>query len=439
MPSPFLQLNVFQRLMRQWTELAPYNAGTLLRIAGPADPERWRASIDTMVREIGLGRPVFLASDRVEFHPLPDCVLQLGTDLETETVRELNYCYGVDELPMRFFLCPAEDGSHWLGFMFDHWLTDGGTIAELVVRLVVRYAEPNADIGYPPHILNQLTLAEMFGDKVPSFAETGPVREAARVRGEHREVARFSPESMASFVTHFHHRPWPRELTDRLPGFARQWEASVHDLLLAMVAQLLAGGREDISLASVMDIRAEAVIPAEGRFGQFVSFYTNVIAFADQRPLEELTREIASKNRRIKEEGRALKNFGALEAARVGWDKEPSLAEKSRQFHQLAPIQAGVSHMKVTRLQREIGRAISRHRADQRGYRDSSPLLDATVVSPTGPLTPLLITVNKLHADSTMMGMSYRTAVYSRVQIEELASTLLNRLSRLVGLSESPG
>ncbi len=421
MEKPFLRLNTFQQLMQQWKELAPYNAGTLLHIAGKADRARWENSIRLMVEELGVGRPVFSVPGVVSFVPVGSVVLESADDLERKTCEELN----------RFFICPGEGDSHWLGFMFDHWLTDGGTIAELVVRLVVRYGEPEAVIGYPAHVLNQDSFQDLFGEKVPPLTGAGPVREAARVRSEHREVSPLGTKCLESFATHFYQQPWPQGLLEKVQAQAKVWGGSAHDLLLAAVAQLLSPGQSEISLASVMDVRAEALTPVEGRFGQFISFYTNVIEQADQRSLEELTRQVAERNHRLKEEGRALKNFGALEAARLGWEKATSREEKAGQFHQLAPILAGVSHMKVTRLQREIGRAIARHRGQVGGYQIASPLLDATVVSPTGPLTPLLITVNKLNPHSVMMGISYRTAVYSRSDVETLARQLLGKLNQL--------
>ena len=46
--------------MRQWTALAPYNAGHVMRMSGPPDIERWRAALTAVLKTIGLTEPVLI-------------------------------------------------------------------------------------------------------------------------------------------------------------------------------------------------------------------------------------------------------------------------------------------------------------------------------------------------------------------------------------------
>lgn len=426
-----LRLNTFQRLMRQWTELAPYNAGTLLHIAGAADLARWQGSAQQLIDEIGLGAPVFVEPDLVQFEPPRSVVVDQFSDLIEKTRRELNRPFLAGELPIRFFVCPGENETHWFGIIFDHWLTDGGTIAEMVVRLVVRYAQPTAGLGFPPHRLFDGRWEDLFAGKIPPTDPVSSLREAARVRSEHREVNPLGATWATNFETHFLQKKWPIGLWESIKRRAQQWGGSGHDLILAVLAQELSREGEEISLASVIDIRAEAEQPVAGLLSQFVSFYTNVIGEIQAVSLAELVVTIAEKNRRAKKEGRALRNLGALESARLGWERAATPEEKAGQFHQLAPLVAGVSHMNVTRLHREIGRSLRTTMGQEISYNEASPLLDATVVSPTGPLTPLLITINKLRPESVMMGCSYRTGAYSDAAAADLIEKFLRRLQEV--------
>jgi hypothetical protein len=417
-----MRLNVFQQLMRLWTEVAPYNAGTILRIAGPLEVERWRLAVQRLIEETGLGLPEFASEEWVHFTPPLAITIEERPNLKEALNEECNRPFASGEMPLRFLVCPGEtEQSHYFTVIFDHWLTDGGTIAEFVVRLVVRYAALDAVIGLVPPRPHSYALQTM--------------REAARVRSEHREVQPLGPEVVSALRTHFVMERWPVGLFEALQKKGRTWGGTGHDMLIAAVAQQISEGEGEISLVSVTDVRQEAKVPMTGALGQFISFTTCVLASAKERSLEELTREVAQRTQRGKSERRALRNFGALEAAAQGWRRAQSVAEKLAQFHQLAPLAAGVSQMNVTRLHREIGRCVAHYYGGQgNDYHRASPLLEATVLSPTGPLTPLLLTVNKLHPESVMMGLSYRTVAMSEASAKLFLQRLVNTLREKSGL-----
>src|SRR3954464_9228126 len=50
------RLNIFQRLVRQWDELHPYNAAQILHLRGAPDLDRWTNEWNRTLRELGLGR-----------------------------------------------------------------------------------------------------------------------------------------------------------------------------------------------------------------------------------------------------------------------------------------------------------------------------------------------------------------------------------------------
>src|SRR5262245_10730399 len=52
-------LNTFQRVMKLWTTLGPYNAVQVMTVAGTGDVARWDAAALETVQELGLGRPIF--------------------------------------------------------------------------------------------------------------------------------------------------------------------------------------------------------------------------------------------------------------------------------------------------------------------------------------------------------------------------------------------
>ena len=62
-PRVRVRLNAFQRLMRRWSEMHPYNAGQVMEVSGVPDLERWKAAAQGVLEEMGLGPATFDRGD----------------------------------------------------------------------------------------------------------------------------------------------------------------------------------------------------------------------------------------------------------------------------------------------------------------------------------------------------------------------------------------
>src|SRR5437762_479063 len=108
-------LNLFQRLVRQWDRVHPYNAAQVLRIDGDADVPRLEAAWQDALATLGLGK---VHCDGRQFHFEPvngDAALYRvarlppGTTLEHHVAAELNRPFheGID-LPLRPFVIDGQ-------------------------------------------------------------------------------------------------------------------------------------------------------------------------------------------------------------------------------------------------------------------------------------------------------------------------------------------
>src|SRR5687767_8930403 len=87
-PPTTAPLHVFQRLLLQWDDLHPYNAGQVLKIAGPADTARLTDAWEHTLANLGLGR-----------------VRRNGRHFHHQTLNGEMQQYGVRALPAGTNLC----------------------------------------------------------------------------------------------------------------------------------------------------------------------------------------------------------------------------------------------------------------------------------------------------------------------------------------------
>jgi hypothetical protein len=119
-------VNDFQQLMRQWTALATYNAGHVMRVSGTPDLERWRAALSVVLRTLGITEPVLIESSTLE--------------LDQKIMEELNRPFVPGTLPLRAFVIVDQRDSHLLGVIYDHWFADSPSLRALMQRVFVHYS-----------------------------------------------------------------------------------------------------------------------------------------------------------------------------------------------------------------------------------------------------------------------------------------------------------
>src|SRR5689334_4429352 len=146
------RLNVFQRLVRQWDTVHPYNAAQVLRIAGKPDllaiRRAWHATLSTLelgpVRVQGLDFHFEAVNGNASKFLVP--VVPAGVSLEQHISEEMNHRFeDSEELPLRPFVLQEGDGeSFHFGIVYQHWIADSAAIRLLLREWFVRVYDPES-------------------------------------------------------------------------------------------------------------------------------------------------------------------------------------------------------------------------------------------------------------------------------------------------------
>jgi hypothetical protein len=419
-------LNEFQRLMRCWAELAPYNAGIMARISGPADIERWRQAAHAVSEET-------IIPGRAKANPPGQTEIENAGASLAETIRcQLNRRFPPEELPFRFFVVNHSPDSHWFGIMFDHWITDGHSGRQFLRRCVLRYQQPASTISpsLPP-------LHPLEKDAVPLLAFHTGLRalprgfaECVRQYQRHRRAYRMWLSDPADLSSGFLYHDLSGISVRHLRSRARECKASLNDLFLAAIAQTLgkhtaaersAGKRrglfrtprDQVALATAVDLRRLMKYPLEDTMGCFVTYYTSLLSNPETQPLETLARHIARETRSKKSPTSAMRSFSSMQPFRMHWDYWPG--DRKQIFHKGFPLLAGLSYLNLT---------------------DSSVEQEATSVpqvlgylgiSPTGPMLPMVFMLMTF-GDRLSLGLTYRTAAFTAESAALIAEQFADRL-----------
>ena len=122
-----VRFNVFQRVLRQWDVLHPYNAAQVLHLAGPADVDLLAAKWNESLRVLGIGG-VHVSGKRYWIDspgeaPEPLCVPGDQT-LEAFMSDQMNRPFApTGTLPFRPFVI-QQKGSYLAGVVYHHWIAD---------------------------------------------------------------------------------------------------------------------------------------------------------------------------------------------------------------------------------------------------------------------------------------------------------------------------
>jgi hypothetical protein len=413
-------LNDFQKVMRQWAELAPYNCGQLMKISGAADLTRWGKAFAAALRPLDLTSAESLL---VELSNVP---------LDRKVAEELNRPFASGDLPLRAYVVPGENNSHWFGMMCDHWIADSRSLRALSQRVFAHYAATGAGLG-------PLSFAN---DGQPSAGPLSHVRallSSARNYLRHYRAHRMPLGDAADFTSDFIITRFPIGAIHSIRAFAKKHQATVNDVFIAAAAQVLGEftapqrelsrarfprpRRDRVAIATAVDLRSAAESKRDDVFGLALGYFSVVIARPESRSLDELARAIAKETSVSKSKTRALQADWNLRIARRMWDRLSHPRSKAQLFQKGMPLVAGISNVNLT------GSWADQNQAMGEGPR----VLDYLRVSPVGPLLPMVFTVTTI-GDRLSLCVTFRTTAFSRTDCERLATRFVERL--LAGTGE---
>ena len=132
-----LPLNMFQRLVRTWEEVHPYNAAQVLQFGGIPDVQAIQSAWHRALTALGLGRvrvegTTFFYERLKEAHQCAVHSVPAETSLEDYLSEALNLPFSDDnQPPFRPFLIPTAD-AYYLGVVYRHWVADSVSIRGLI-------------------------------------------------------------------------------------------------------------------------------------------------------------------------------------------------------------------------------------------------------------------------------------------------------------------
>jgi hypothetical protein len=431
------KLNVFQRLVRQWDALHPYNAAQVMHLAGSAtDAARfdgaWRETLD----DLGLGKLQTLG-DRYRFELLNgDVTLGRVTRvcgrtraLDEFISDELNRRFEPGGSPLRpFILRSADDHTFFAGVIYHHWVADSASIRLLLREWFYRAYDPSRARRAPLRIAPS-GYWPAFGPGRRGWRLDDGVLTSLRWSSRMKRARRIESSGFDDYRTHFTTHRLPVGIVEPLRRASRAMGVTLNDVFLAAVAQVCDANpcirrtprRQDLALGTIVDLRARAPRSTNGAndlddvFGLFLGFTSVTCRPRDLQEWDRLVHSVAA-------QGRAHKRAGAPEASMIrmlaGLVAHRMLGpQKIKQFYRKRlPLAGGVSNVNLN------GSWAQQYHP--------APLLDYVRVSPSGPMMPLVFTPTTLGARLNF-GLTCRTSVVSPPRAAEMSEMFINRLLRV--------
>ena len=423
-----IPLNVFQRLVRQWDTVHPYNAAQVLRLAGKPDLLLIRRAWHATLSMLGLG-PVRMTGPNFRFEAVNGNavdfnvpVLPQGAALDDHLSREMNRPFDDDrDLPLRPFVL-EEEGSYYFGVVYQHWIADSASIQLLLREWFVRIYDPAA-AGDAPAIVPQGGYWAHFGPQRSRWRLGGQLLSLFRSASRFRRVRKIRTAGSTDFDMRFVMHRIPAGLLQQLLGVARRNGVTLNDLFLTVIADVCdrfnptrnIPRRKDLALGVIVDLRARARRDMSRVFGLFLGFANVICRREDLRNWPRLVRQISRQTRIHKEtdspQASAVWMFAALTAARF------VPVEKTFRFYRKhMPLAGGISNVNLNHTW-------------ARKYHPQ-PLMEYIRVSPTGPMVPLVFTTTTLGEDLAF-GLTYRAALFNDDLAGKIAATFQARLAQL--------
>jgi NRPS condensation-like uncharacterized protein len=446
-----MKLNSFQKLMKSWTALGPYNAAQAMCISGIPDVGRWRSAIHTTIKSVGLGSPR-ITGDSVEFESVAEIKLRIaGQNLATEIEHEINLPFASGEIPLRFTLVTETD-RYWLLVVYDHWLADSWSIRQLMHMFSAHYAGAG---GAPNLRTTTMDFHSTFRRRLGWMPGLTGVTTAMRQYSRHKHVWRLYISDRMNFSIRILIRPFPDGLIERLAAKAKKHNCTINDLFLAAAAAALGRHiltRYDIrqgrwpfiksgmGMGTIVDVRAQADHPLDDVFGLYLSFFTLVLKKPEARPFVEVIDEVARHTRRFKSRDDGVKSYCAIDVAWMLWRLYDKLRHASNLFHGNNFIYRACNRG-ITRIQADFFRRSNNVLAGISNVNLTGswmhpgpsaapsplPVVDYLRISPAGPLLPMVFALTTLGSKMSLC-FTWRKTTLDSTQVETLLTDFMNVL-----------
>lgn len=423
------KLNLFQCAMLRWRDLHPYCASHVIAIAAPLDESRLRTTIAGVLEACGLtGLELDRRRRRYRYRGGTASVTLEIVDGGAEPFdaaaamieRTINLPFprsGPFD-PFRFFAVRGPD-AFLLGVTYDHFIAGGDSIVVLLTDLADRYVEDDPEalpaLGrYPPG------YARLFARHAGALLRGIPALPG--LLAGWRSAIRPHLRDAADGTNGFAHLLVDVERYARLRSAARRLAVTTNDLLLALVLRAVlpiaaqrhhTGRRNQVALASIVNLRHHFQPPATEVFGQFLSSFRVVLPFSESQPIADMARAIARQTGAAKARKLYLVTLLALAAAALMWPFANE-TRRPRLYLKYHPVFAGLTPLNVDVLRR------------RGATRDAAYLRAAS----TGPMSPLVIAATTAGA-ALRIGVTFRTTALSRADVDAVLASIVQGMDTL--------
>jgi len=428
------KINAFQRLMLQWSELHPYNATHIYRLARPLAAGALTSAVRETFLAAGIGIAELGTDGRSYRHrPDPNPEVEVIWDAEdpeaelaAHVTRELNRPFDRPRCkPWRFSALEIDRDSHYLIVTYDHWVADS-VAARLVLRQVLdRYCRWNTPEGRMPLDLYPGAYREVFAHRLGVRGLLRSGVNALRQLQNGRSVAQVPYSSSLHMDIGFELYRADGGAVSRLRRFARSQGATVHDVMLAALGRAMAeclprrASRQNrnLSLGTIVDTRSEANEDLSGSLGAFLGYYLAPLPADRSMGLTDAVRRIAAVTRPIKQRRAYLDALLTMKLAGAVW---PFLPKRSKPFfmRRTLPITAGVSNVVVR---------------DGWVEQSGGDIVEYIRGASTGPILPLVLSPTTL-GDEMNVGVSYRLAGFTRRKIDGVMEMFMDQIEHPQGV-----
>jgi hypothetical protein len=429
-PTVRTRLNLFQRLVRQWERVHPYNGVQAIRVRGRVDLKDCRRAWQETLDSLGLGR-VCLSGDQYHYvclngeadeHAVELC--PPGACLDRWISEELNRPFDSTScVPFRPVLIHEADSS-WMGLAYQHWVADSASIRRLMRDWFARLFDPG--VVNPRSVRGDgAGYLRLFGPhRACCWRGGGALLAYIRWQRQFRRVQRIeNPEKFARMNSQFIHQTGSDGLIDRLGMAARQAGATVNDLFLAAIARVcrrwvpthIRSKRRNLAIGSIVDLRPKSGQSMEDVFNLLLGFTSVACSPEDLEDWPRLVGTISRQTRAQKANSIAesswIRILGGLAAAR--WLDEKTNVEM---YRKRVALTGACSNVNLNR--------------DWPAKYFSDPLQEYVRVAPTGPMTPLVFTPTTL-GNTLGIGLTYRQSILPDDRAAEALGMFIDELERI--------
>jgi hypothetical protein len=428
-PHERAKLNVFQRLVRQWDSIHPYNGAQVVKIRGAVDLDlcrrAWLDALEALnLGVVGIRQRTYsyrCLNGEAIFHGVVQC--PDATNLETWLSDELNRPFDPDGgVPFRPFVL-QEDGHFWMGLCYQHWVADSASIRMLIHEWFVRQFDPAAA---KPRVLRFHSggYLSLFGPHRDGARPTEVLLSTLRWHAKFQKVRRIEDrEKFRDMRLEFLTVPAPDGLIESLRSTARKTGATVNDLFLAAIAQVCNDfvpvkrryRRQQLAIGSIVDLRNGGSDKLRDLFDLLLGFTSVWCTDEVLGDWPTLLQAVAGQTRQQKRCGLPLASclrmfYGIMAGNCLSRD---SIIEF---YRKRVPLAGANSNVNLNNCW------AAKYAGD--------PVLDYLRVAPTGPITPVVFSTTTL-GKGLSVGLTYRREIISADSARLMGETFVSRLAEV--------